>query len=104
MQALSGKLDFKGRISELSANADMKGHLGVSTGGLTDFVAAVVRATGQVQPEFDDSIVGSFTFDGGIEFTPTRVAVTDFKMSMGTETASGTLALEEGKTPRCKVM
>ena len=43
--------------------------------------------------------MGNFTFDGGIEYTPTRLAVTDFKMSMGGETATGTLALEEGKAP-----
>ena len=96
---LSGTLDFKGTVSEVSANADVKGHLAVSTGALTDFIGAVVRATGQAQPNFDASVVGNFTFDGGIEYTATRLAVTDFKMSMGGETATGTLALEEGKAP-----
>ena len=43
--------------------------------------------------------MGNFTFDGGIEYTATRLAVTDFKMSMGGETATGTLALEEGTAP-----
>ena len=96
---LSGKLDFKGTVSDVSANAEVKGHLAVSTGALTDFIAAVVRASGQAPPRFDSSVVGNFTFDGDIEYTPTRLAVTDFKMSMGGETATGTLALEEGKTP-----
>jgi len=95
----SGKLDFKGSVSELSANAAVKGQLTVSTGTLTDFIAAVVSATGQAQPKFETPVVGNFTFDGGIEYTPTRLAVTDFKMSMGGETATGTLALEEGTTP-----
>ena len=99
---LSGKLDFKGTVSEVSANAEVKGHLAVSTGALTDFIAAVVRASGQAPPKFDSSVVGNFTFDGGIEYTPTRLAVTDFKMSMGGETATGTLALEEGKAPSLK--
>jgi uncharacterized protein involved in outer membrane biogenesis len=99
LTVLSGKLDFKGTVSEVSANAELKGHLAVSTGALTDFIAAVVRASGQAQPKFDSSVVGNFTFDGGIEYTPTRLAVTDFKMSMGGETATGTLALEEGKAP-----
>jgi uncharacterized protein involved in outer membrane biogenesis len=99
LTVLSGKLDFKGTMSEVSANAELKGHLAVSSGALTDFIAAVVRASGQAQPKFDSSVVGNFTFDGGIEYTPTRLAVTDFKMSMGGETATGTLALEEGKTP-----
>ena len=44
-------------------------------------------------------MVGNFTFDGGIEITPTRLAITDFKMSMGAETASGTLAFEQGDAP-----
>jgi uncharacterized protein involved in outer membrane biogenesis len=99
LKVLSGTLDFKGTVSEVSANADVKGHLAVSTGALTDFIAAVVRAIGQAQPIFDASVVGNFIFDGGIEYTPTRLAVTDFKMSMGGETATGTLALEEGKAP-----
>jgi uncharacterized protein involved in outer membrane biogenesis len=99
LKVLSGTLDFKGTVSEVSTNADVKGHLAVSTGALTDFIAAVVRATGEAQPNFDASVVGNFTFDGGIEYTPTRLAVTDFKMSMGGETATGTLALEEGKAP-----
>ena len=99
LKVLSGKLDFKGTVSEVSANAEVKGHLAVSTGALTDFIGAVVRASGQAPPKFDSSVVGNFTFDGGIEYTPTRLAVTDFKMSMGGETATGTLALEEGKAP-----
>ena len=102
LTVLSGKLDFKGTVSEVSANAEVKGHLAVSTGALTDFIAAVVRASGQAPPKFDSSVVGNFTFDGDIEYTPTRLAVTDFKMSMGGETATGTLALEEGKTPSLK--
>lgn len=99
LQASSGKLDFKGTVSEVGPQAEVRGHLAVSTGTLTDFVAAMVRATGQAEPKFDTPVVGTFTFDGGIEYTPTRLAVSDFKMSMGGETASGTLALEQGKAP-----
>ena len=99
LKVLSGKLDFKGKVSELNADAAITGHLAVSTGALTDFIAAVVRASGQPQPKFDTAVVGDFTFDGGIEYAPTRLAITDFKMSMGGETASGTLALGEGKAP-----
>ena len=102
LQVLSGKLDFKGRISALDASAELKGHLAVTTGVLTDFIAAIVRAGGQASPKFDASVVGRFTFDGGIELTPTRLAVTDFKMTMGAETASGTLAFEQSATPSLK--
>ena len=99
LKVLSGTLDFTGKMSELGPNADVKGHLAVSTGVLTDFIAAVVRASGQVPPKFDASVVGRFTFDGGIEASPTRLALTDFKMSLGGETVAGTLALEQGKEP-----
>jgi uncharacterized protein involved in outer membrane biogenesis len=102
LQVLSGKLDFKGRISALDASAELKGQLAVTTGVLTDFIAAMVRAGGQASPTFDASVVGRFTFDGGIELTPTRLAVSDFKMAMGAETASGTLAFEQGATPSLK--
>ena len=74
----------------------------MTTGVLTDFIAAIVRAGGQASPTFDASVVGRFTFDGGIELTPTRLAVSDFKMTMGAETASGTLAFEQGATPSLK--
>jgi hypothetical protein len=102
LQVLSGKLDFKGRISALDASAELKGQLAVTTGVLTDFIAAIVRAGGQASPTFDASVVGRFAFDGGIELTPTRVAITDFKMTMGAETASGTLAFEQSATPSLK--
>ena len=102
LQVLSGKLDFKGRISELNAKGELKGHLAVTTGVLTDFIAAIVRAGGQANPKFDASVVGRFTFNGGIELTPTRLAITDFKMTMGAENASGTLAFEQDATPSLK--
>jgi uncharacterized protein involved in outer membrane biogenesis len=102
LQVSSGRLDFKVTVSEVGANADVKGHLAVSTGVLTNFIATVVRATGQAEPKFDAPVVGTFTFDGGVEYSPTRLAVTDFKMSLAGETASGTLALEETKTPSLK--
>lgn len=102
LQVLSGKLDFKGRLSALNAKGELNGHLAVTTGALTDFIAAMVRAGGQANPTFDASVVGRFTFDGGIELTPTRLAIADFKMTMGAETASGTLALEQGAAPSLK--
>ena len=102
LQVLSGKLAFMGKVSELSPKAEIGGRLSVSTGGLADFVAALVRASGQAPPDFDASVAGQFTFDGGIELAPTRLAITDFKMTMGSETASGSLALEQGPSPSLK--
>ena len=60
---------------------------------IPDFIAALVTATGQDKPAFDSSVVGRFAFDGGVEVSEERLAVTDFKMTMGEETATGSLAL-----------
>lgn len=102
LRVLSGNLDFKGQISEFNAKAELKGHLAVKTGVLTEFVAAVVRALGEAKPEFGALVAGLFTFDGDVELTPTRAAISDFKMMFGTESASGSLALEQGKQPSLK--
>ena len=102
VQVLSGRLEFKGHVSALDASAELKGHLAVTTGTLTEFVGALVRAGGQGAPQFDPSVIGKFTFDGGVEYTPTRIAITDFKMAMGEETVTGTLAFEQNATPSLK--
>jgi uncharacterized protein involved in outer membrane biogenesis len=99
LKVANGTLGFKGVASAIKPDAAIKGHLSVTSGLLTDFIANVVQATGQPQPRFEGSITDVFTFEGGIEYSPTRIALTDFKMSLGGETASGSVALEAGKTP-----
>ena len=95
----SGHLTFDGRTSAIAPDATISGHLQVTTGGLTDFISALVRAIGEPLPAFDTSVVGSFAFDGGIEISPTRLAINDFKASLGGDSAAGTLALTHGKQP-----
>ena len=95
----SGTLDFDGRISRISADAEVSGKLSVATGGLTDFVTSVSRAIGQAPPAIAASLVGQFAFDGGIELKADRLALADFKMSMGGDTASGSLSLTGGAAP-----
>jgi hypothetical protein len=95
----SGKLDFVGQVSAIRPGAAITGHLSVATGLLTDFIGAVVRATGEPPPPFDASVVGRFTFDGGIEVSPTRLAITDFKTTLAGDEAAGSLALTYGKQP-----
>lgn len=95
----SGLLTFDGRTSAIASDATISGNLQVTTGGLTDFISALVRAIGEPLPAFDTSVVGSFAFDGGIEISPTRLAVNDFKASLGGDSAAGTLALTLGKQP-----
>ncbi len=95
----SGKLEFVGQASAIRPDAAITGHLSVATGLLTDFIGAVVRATGEAPPPFDASVVGRFTFDGGIEVSPTRLAITDFKTTLAGDEAAGSLALTYGKQP-----
>lgn len=94
-----GDLDFKGTASKVAPDADLKGHLSVTTDGLTDFIVGILHAMGQAVPVIDSSVVGGFTFDGDIEVAPTKLALSNFKMSMGGETASGTLVMEQGSAP-----
>jgi uncharacterized protein involved in outer membrane biogenesis len=95
----SGRLKFDGRVSAIAPGATVNGHLNVSTGGLTEFIAAVVKAVGEPPPGFDASVVGTFQFDGGIEVGPERLAVNEFKATLGGDSATGTLALNHGKQP-----
>jgi hypothetical protein len=58
-----------------------------------------MRAIGEPPLAFDASVAGSFSFDGGIEISPERFAVNDFKASLGGDSAAGTLAVAYGKQP-----
>ncbi|WP_296337373.1 AsmA family protein [Reyranella sp.] len=93
LELASGKLDFAGRWSGFGADGRIAGHLSVATGLLTDFISALLTVAGQDKPAFDSSVIGRFAFDGGVEVSPERVAITDFKMGIGDETATGSLAL-----------
>ena len=95
----NGHLSFDGRMSSVARDATISGNLEVTTGGLTEFISALVRAVGEPLPAFETSVVGSFAFSGGIEIAPDRLAVNDFKASLGGDSAAGTLALSHGKQP-----
>lgn len=99
LKVRSGSLDFDGHVSRIDVDADVKGRVSLTTGGLTDFVATLVRAGGQEPPAFDASVVGQFAFDGDIERTSEKLALTRFKMSMGNETVSGDVVLTGGANP-----
>jgi uncharacterized protein involved in outer membrane biogenesis len=99
LKVRSGSLDFDGHVSRIDTDADLKGRVSLTTGGLTDFVATLVRAGGQEPPAFDASVSGQFSFDGDVERTPEKLALTNFKMSMGNETVSGDMILTGGANP-----
>jgi len=95
----SGTLSFDGHVSRIAVDADVKGKVSLATAGLTDFIASLVRAGGQEPPAFDASVIGSFAFDGDIDLTAEKVALTDFRMSIGSESVSGSVTLVTGAQP-----
>lgn len=94
----SGRLDFKGQLSTFSPDAEVRGHLSISTGALTDFVADVLQAVGQAKSAPGASVAGGFGFDADVAYTPTRIALQNFRLAIGSESATGSLALEDDGT------
>ncbi|MEI7871212.1 MAG: AsmA family protein [Alphaproteobacteria bacterium] len=99
LEVASGRLFFDGWLGRIAPDGSVMGQLSVATGRLTDFIGALVAATGGGIPKFASSVVGSFSFDGAIEVSPRRFALTDFKTAMGSEKASGTLSLDQYPEP-----
>lgn len=98
LELASGKLGFTGAWSGSGPSGRIAGHLSVATGLLTDFISALVTVSGQEKPVFNSSVVGRFAFDGSVDVSPERVAITDFKMTIGDEIATGSLALSSKPT------
>lgn len=91
----SGTLDFDGHVSRIAADADVSGKVSIASGALGDFVAAIGLATGQQVPALD-AVAGPLAFDGSVDFKAGRLALTDFHLAVGGETASGSVALAIG--------
>jgi hypothetical protein len=87
------------RQSPPDPDADLNGHLAVETGVVTDFIAAVLGATGAAKPVFGKVVTGKFSFDGDIATSADRIALSDFHMSMGRDAAAGSLALSYKAAP-----
>ena len=93
LQAGGGKLGFKGTLSKLGAAAKVTGIASVSADSLTTFVGTLVKLSGQPEPALPPLLAGKFTFDGAIDVSQTAVAARDFKMALGQDSGSGTLAV-----------
>ena len=93
LQAGGGKLGFKGTLSELGAAAKISGMASASAESLTTFVGTLVRLGGQPEPVLPALLAGRFTFDGGIDISQTAFAAREFKMALGQDRGSGSLAV-----------
>ena len=99
LEVSSGKLVFDGEVSALKPDADVDGHLTVETGTLTDFISSVIGAIGSDKPVFEQVVSGRFSFDGDISVGKDQIALNHFEMSMGRDSASGSLALNYKTAP-----
>lgn len=93
LQAGGGKLGFKGTLSELGAAAKISGSASASADSLTTFVGTLVKLAGQPEPILPAILAGKFSFDGGIDVSPTAFAARDFKIALGQDSGSGSLSV-----------
>ncbi len=90
----NGKLALKGTLSELGPNARFGGVATASANSLTSFIATLIGLAGQPVPALPPLLAGKFSFDGGIEASPTDFAARDFKMVLAESSGSGTVSVK----------
>src|SRR5471030_2182153 len=93
LAAGGGKLDVKGTLSELGPNARWVGTVKVSADSATHFVATLAGLAGQPAPVLPPLLAGKFAFDGGIDASQAALAAKDFKVTLGSDGGSGSLAM-----------
>ena len=96
-------LDFTGQLSRFAVDAEVNGRLTVATGGLANglagFVAALLRVAGETPPALVAKLTDRFAFEGNVDLSAARLALTDFKLSIGDDAAAGSLAVTRGGKP-----
>ena len=110
LEAGGGKLSFKGTLSEFGANARAVGLASSSADNLVVFAETLAKIAGQPEPKLPPLLAGKFSFDGSVDVSQTAVAARDFKLALGQDSFSGSLALTlkpapaiEGKLTAAKV-
>ena len=93
LEAGGGKLSFKGTLSELGPNARLSGIASSSADNLIAFAETLIKISGQPEPALPALLAGKFSFDGGVDISQTAVAAQDFKLALGQDNTSGSLAL-----------
>jgi uncharacterized protein involved in outer membrane biogenesis len=93
LEAGGGKLSFKGTLSEFGANARAVGLASSSADNLVVFAETLAKIAGQPEPKLPPLLAGKFSFDGSVDVSQTAVAAKDFKLALGQDSFSGSLAL-----------
>ena len=99
LKVANSSLDFAGDLSRIAVDANVSGKLSLETAGLADLAAAVWRVVGEVPPALAVAIADKVAFDGSIDLSAERAALTDFKLSVGGDSAAGSFALTRGTKP-----
>ena len=110
LEAGGGKLSFRGTLSEFGANARAVGLASSSADNLVVFAETLAKIAGQPEPKLPPLLAGKFTFDGSVDVSQSAVAARDFRLALGQDSFSGSLALTlkpapaiEGKLTAAKV-
>jgi uncharacterized protein involved in outer membrane biogenesis len=110
LEAGDGKLSFKGTLSEFGPNARAVGLASSSADNLVVFAETLAKIAGQPEPRLPPLLAGKFSFDGSVDVSETAVAARDFRLALGQDSFSGSLALTlnpapaiEGKLTAAKV-
>jgi hypothetical protein len=93
LTAGGGKLSYKGTLSELGPAARLSGVASASADNLVAFLETLVQIAGQPKPGLPPLLAGKFKFDGPVELSPTSMSAKDFKMALGDDAGTGSLAL-----------
>jgi uncharacterized protein involved in outer membrane biogenesis len=93
LEAGGGKLSFRGTLSELGPNARLSGMASSSADNLIAFAETLIKITGQPEPALPPLLAGKFSFDGSIDVSQTAIAAKDFRLALGQDSGSGSLAV-----------
>jgi uncharacterized protein involved in outer membrane biogenesis len=93
LEAGGGRLSYRGTLSELGPDARLSGMASASADNLVAFARALIQIAGQPLPPLPPLLAGKFKFDGPIELSQTAFAAKDFKLALGEDSGSGSLAL-----------
>lgn len=88
-----GKLSFAGKLSELGPSGRLTGSANVSASSLSGFTATLLGMAGQKAPPLPPLLAGKFSFDGGVDLSQAGFAAKDFKIALGSDSGSGSLAI-----------
>ncbi|WP_428661648.1 AsmA family protein [Reyranella sp.] len=93
LEAGGGRLSYKGTLSELGLAARLSGRATASADNLLAFAETLLGIAGQSRIRLPPLLAGKFRFDGPVDLSSKAVIAKDFKLVLGEDSGSGSLAL-----------